>query len=152
MKKTKFNPSLATELTSGEVAAQSCVAPSAIRFYESKGLIAGRRTIGGRRRYPREVLKRVAIIKASQSVGISLSAVREILTSLPQDRFAAAEDWSALLRRWQAQLDERLAHFASLRDELDYCSGCGCLSLESCPLAAPADPGGAKARMRADDF
>jgi MerR family redox-sensitive transcriptional activator SoxR len=129
----------AKELTVGEVAARSGVAISAIHFYESKGLIKGWRTVGNQRRYPREVLRRVAVIKVSQRVGIPLSAIRQALLSLPKGRTPTSEDWGILSARWRSDLDERITRLKKLRDDLTSCIGCGCLSLDSCPLYNPED-------------
>jgi MerR family redox-sensitive transcriptional activator SoxR len=130
---------IARELTVGEVAARSGVAVSAIHFYESKGLIKAWRTSGNQRRYPREVLRRVAVIKAAQRVGIPLDTVRDALASLPEKRTPTAEDWGVLSERWRCVLDERITRLTKLRDELTTCIGCGCLSLDSCPLYNPGD-------------
>lgn len=138
-KKFKSNPPLAKELTVGEVAARSGVAVSAIHFYESKGLIKGWRTAGNQRRYPREVLRRVAVIKASQRVGIPLNVIHAALTSLPKGRTPTAEDWGVLSARWRNDLDDRITRLTKLRDDLTSCIGCGCLSLDSCPLYNPGD-------------
>lgn len=129
----------ARELTVGELAARSGVAVSAIHFYESKGLIKGWRTVGNQRRYPREVLRRVAVIKVSQRVGIPLNAIRDALTSLPKGRTPTAEDWGSMSERWRSDLDERITRLKKLRDDLTSCIGCGCLSLDSCPLYNPGD-------------
>jgi MerR family transcriptional regulator, redox-sensitive transcriptional activator SoxR len=129
----------AKELTVGQVAARSGVAVSAIHFYEAKGLIKGWRTLGNQRRYRREVLRRVAVIKVAQRVGIPLSAVRDALTSLPLGRTPTAKDWAVLSARWRTQLDDRIARLHKLRNELSNCIGCGCLSLDSCPLYNPGD-------------
>ncbi len=139
--KKKSQPAqvIAKELTVGELAVRSGIAVSAIHFYESKGLIKGWRTSGNQRRYPREVLHRVAVIKASQRVGIPLNAIREALMSLPQKRTPTAEDWGALSERWRADLDDRISRVTQLRDDLTSCIGCGCLSLDSCPLYNPGD-------------
>ncbi len=123
----------------GQLATRSGVAVSAIHFYESKGLIQGWRTIGNQRRYPREVLRRVAVIKASQRVGMPLNAIREALLSLPKGRTPTAEDWGAMSARWRTDLDDRITRLTKLRDDLSTCVGCGCLSLDSCPLYNPGD-------------
>jgi MerR family redox-sensitive transcriptional activator SoxR len=130
---------VAKELTVGEVAKRSGVAVSAIHFYESRGLIKAWRTSGNQRRYPREILRRVAVIKAAQRVGIPLAAIQEALASLPEKRTPTAEDWGALSARWRSALDERINRLIKLRDELTSCIGCGCLSLDSCPLYNPGD-------------
>jgi MerR family transcriptional regulator, redox-sensitive transcriptional activator SoxR len=127
------------QLTVGQVALRSGVAVSAIHFYEAKGLIRGWRTHGNQRRYQREVLRRVAIIKVAQRLGIPLSAIRSALASLPKERTPTAKDWAALSARWQADLDDRIARLTKLRNQLSSCIGCGCLSLEACPLYNPGD-------------
>lgn len=127
------------ELSVGEVAARSGLAVSALHFYEAKGLIRAERSAGNQRRYPREVLRRVAVIKAAQHTGIPLAEIRAALDGLPQGRSPTAADWRALSARWRAALDARIARLQRLRDQLDDCIGCGCLSLESCPLRNPDD-------------
>lgn len=127
------------ELSVGEVAARSGVAVSAIHFYESKGLIRSRRNAGNQRRYARDVLRRVAIIKVAQRTGISLASIREALSTLPDGRTPTAMDWRALSARWRGELDDRIARLSRLRDQLDGCIGCGCLSMEACPLRNPWD-------------
>lgn len=127
------------ELTVSQVAARSGVAISAIHFYESKGLIKGWRTSGNQRRYPRVVLRRVAVIKVAQRVGLPLSAIRDALMSLPKGRTPTEKDWAKLSARWRADLDDRIVRLTKLRNELTNCIGCGCLSLDSCPLYNPGD-------------
>ena len=138
-KKRRTPPVMARELTVGEIAARSGVAVSAIHFYESRGLIKSWRTGTNQRRYPREVLRRVAVIKASQRVGIPLSAIQAALQSLPEGRTPTAEDWGVLSERWRIDLDDRITRLTKLRDELTNCIGCGCLSLECCRLYNPGD-------------
>jgi MerR family transcriptional regulator, redox-sensitive transcriptional activator SoxR len=133
------SPPPPTELTVGELAMRSGVAVSAIHFYESKGLIKGWRTAGNQRRYSREMLRRVAVIKVSQRVGIPLNTIRQALTTLPKGRTPTAEDWGVLSERWRTDLDDRITRLKKLRDELTSCIGCGCLSLDSCPLYNPGD-------------
>jgi MerR family transcriptional regulator, redox-sensitive transcriptional activator SoxR len=130
---------LPSDLAVGELATRSGVAVSAIHFYESKGLIRSWRTPGNQRRYPRLVLRRVAVIKVAQRVGISLSAIRTALNSLPKGRTPTEKDWAALSARWRADLDDRILRLTKLRNELTNCIGCGCLSLDSCPLYNPGD-------------
>lgn len=127
------------ELTVGEVAARSGLAPSAIRFYESRGLIHGRRNAGNQRRYPRKVLRRVAMIKVAQRAGIPLASIREALDALPDARTPTAADWARLSEQWRSELDERINRLTQLRDQLSGCIGCGCLSLDTCPLRNPLD-------------
>ena len=127
------------ELTIGEVSARSGVALSALHFYEAKGLIHSGRSAGNQRRYARDVLRRIAVIKVAQRTGIPLADIREALSSLPQGRTPTAADWRRLSRRWHADLDARIARLTRLRDHLDGCIGCGCLSLKQCPLRNPDD-------------
>jgi MerR family redox-sensitive transcriptional activator SoxR len=125
----------AKELTVGQLSVRSGVAVSALHFYESKGLIRSRRTSGNQRRYSRDTLRRVAFIRLSQQVGISLAAIREALSTLPAERTPTKEDWAGLSAGWRADLDDRILHLQQLRDDLTDCIGCGCLSLENCLLA-----------------
>ena len=127
------------ELSVGEVAARSGVAVSAIHFYEAKGLIRSRRNQGNQRRYPREVLRLVAVIKVAQRIGIPLAMIREALATLPHGRTPTAADWRKLSANWKQGLDERIEKMMQLRDSLTGCIGCGCLSLKVCPLRNPRD-------------
>ncbi|NUS44011.1 MAG: redox-sensitive transcriptional activator SoxR [Mycobacteriaceae bacterium] len=127
------------ELTVGQVAERSGVAVSALHFYERKGLISSTRTASNQRRYHRDILRRVAFIRASQTVGISLTAIREALDQLPSERTPTREDWARLSSGWRAHLDERIAQLQRLRDDLTGCIGCGCLSMRTCQLANPGD-------------
>ena len=126
-------------LTIGEVAARSGVSASALRFYEAQGLIAADRTSGNQRRYPRTVLRRVALIQAGRAAGIPLARLGEALAQLPHDRQPTRRDWEMLSRSWRAELDERIATLERVRDRLTSCIGCGCLSLRDCALFNPAD-------------
>jgi MerR family transcriptional regulator, redox-sensitive transcriptional activator SoxR len=130
---------LPSDLTVSDVATRSGVTVSALHFYESKGLIKSWRTPGNQRRYPRLVLRRVAVIKVAQRVGISLSAIGTALNSLPKGRTPTEKDWAALSASWRADLDDRILRLTKLRNELTNCIGCGCLSLDSCPLYNPGD-------------
>jgi MerR family transcriptional regulator, redox-sensitive transcriptional activator SoxR len=127
------------ELTVGEVALRSGVAVSALHFYEAKGLIRSQRTAGNQRRYEREVLRRVAVIRTAQRVGISLEQIAAALESLPQRQAPTRADWSRLSRLWRDDLNQRIAQLQRLRDTLDDCIGCGCLSLQRCALRNPGD-------------
>ena len=129
-------------LTIGEVASRAGVATSALRFYEREGLIAAVRSDGGQRRYERDVLRRVAFVRAAQRVGLSLDEIRASLATLPEGRTPTARDWERLSRRWRPMLDERIAELERLRDKLDHCIGCGCLSLKTCALSNPDDIAG----------
>lgn len=126
-------------LTIGEVADRAGVARSALRFYEDQGLIESSRSEGGQRRYHRDVLRRVAFIRAAQRVGLTLDEIRDALASLPEHRTPTARDWARLSRSWRPLLDARIAELQRLRDSLDECIGCGCLSLRACSLANPND-------------
>lgn len=126
-------------LTIGEVAARSGVATSALRFYETKGLIESERTDGNQRRYPRATLRRVALIRAGQEVGLSLAELAEALAKLPHDKTPTKTDWQRLSRSWRSRLDSQIEELISLRDDLSDCIGCGCLSLKSCAIFNPGD-------------
>lgn len=138
-------PQAATRLplTIGELSERSGVSPSALHFYERNGLIEAGRTAGNQRRYRRDTLRRVAFIKTSQRVGLPLKDIREALDSLPDGRTPTKRDWTRLSLRWRKELDERIAALEHLRNDLDGCIGCGCLSLRSCALQNPADELGA---------
>jgi len=126
-------------LTVGELARRSGVAVSALHFYEAKGLIRSMRSPGNQRRYPREVLRRVSVIKVAQRVGVPLADVREALKALPQNRAPSAAEWRRLSSRWKLQLEQRINLLIQLRDQLDQCIGCGCLSISNCWLRNPWD-------------
>lgn len=138
MKKAQQPPS-PSALSVGEVAARSGVAVSALHFYESAGLIQSWRNAGNQRRYARDVLRRVAIIRVAQRAGISLAEIRDALKALPDERTPTSDDWKKLSASWRADLSDRIHRLTRLRDQLDGCIGCGCLSLGSCPLRNPAD-------------
>jgi MerR family transcriptional regulator, redox-sensitive transcriptional activator SoxR len=127
------------ELTVGQVADRSGVAISALHFYERHGLISSTRTASNQRRYSRDTLRRVAFIRASQHVGISLAVIRDALDQLPSERTPTREDWAHLSMAWRAELDARIAQLQALRDDLTECIGCGCLSLRVCHLTNPRD-------------
>ena len=127
------------ELTVGEVAARSGVAVSALHFYEAQGLIASRRTAGNQRRYQREVLRRVAFIRASQGVKIPLRRIKAALDQLPDGRTPTRRDWERLSETWRSELDDQIGRLQRLRDNLSGCIGCGCLSLDRCALVNPGD-------------
>ena len=131
-----------TLLTIGEVARRSGVAASALRFYEERGLIASERAGSGHRRYPRPVLRRLAFIVFAQRVGLTLEEIGTELANLPPDRAPNKRDWSALSGTWSARIDERIAELERLKAGLGECIGCGCLSLDRCPMANPEDRAG----------
>lgn len=127
------------ELTIGAVSERTGVRPSALRYYEAEGLIATTRTAGGQRRFARDVLRRVSFIRVAQSVGLSLDEIRAALASLPAGRTPTPADWARLSRAWRPRLDAQIALLEGLRDRLDGCIGCGCLSLSVCKLVNPGD-------------
>jgi MerR family redox-sensitive transcriptional activator SoxR len=129
----------ARELSVGDVARRSGIAVSTVHFYEAQGLIRSWRSAGNQRRYPRGVLRRVAVIKVAQRTGIPLADIRAALEALPDDRMPSADDWRRLSAGWRADLDERILRLTQLRDQLTDCIGCGCLSLTACPLRNPND-------------
>ena len=130
---------MGARLTIGELAERSGAAPSALRFYEARGLLSSERTSGGHRVYPRSTLRRVAFVRAAQRCGLTLDEIREALDTLPSARTPTTADWGRLSRAWQSRLDQRIAELQRLRDELGECIGCGCLSLNACNLYNPGD-------------
>ncbi len=135
---------MSDELTIGEAAARIGIATSALRYYEEEGLIVSRRTDGGQRRYARDVLRRVAFIRAGQQVGLTLSEIAEGLSGLPGDRAPSKAEWAEFGRRWRPRLDHQIATMEALRDKLTSCIGCGCLSLDNCALFNPDDEAAAE--------
>ncbi|MBT0773081.1 redox-sensitive transcriptional activator SoxR [Kineosporia sp. J2-2] len=126
-------------LSIGELVQRSGLAASALRFYEREGLITATRTAGGQRRYERAVLRRLAFVRAARSVGLSLDEVREALAGLPASRTPTKADWTAISRSWSRRLDEQIEALVALRDKLDSCIGCGCLSLARCRISNAGD-------------
>lgn len=126
-------------LSVGEVARRSGFATSALRFYERRGLLSATRTAGDQRRYERSVLRRLAFIRAGRNIGLSLNEVAEALERLPGGRTPNKSDWAQLSRVWRSRLDEQITALEALRDGLDACIGCGCLSLRRCAIANPSD-------------
>ena len=132
-------PLLPDDVPIGVLAARSGVSTSALRFYEARGLIRASRNPGNQRRYPRYTLRRVAFIRASQRVGLSLDEIQIALAGLPTDKAPAKADWARLSHAWRPRLDARIREMEKLRDELTGCIGCGCLSLRTCRLVNPDD-------------
>lgn len=130
---------MARELTVGQVASRSGLAVSALHFYERKGLVRSHRTAGNQRRYDRDVLRRLAIIRVGQELGIPLSEIGAALGSLPEGHVPTAGDWQRLSEGWHDRLQQRITLLSRLRDELGGCIGCGCLSMQNCPLINPQD-------------
>jgi len=131
--------SSAAPLTIGQLAQRAEVATSALRFYEAEGLLAGSRSAGGHRQYPRHALRRVAFIRAAQNVGLTLPQIKAALATLPEGRTPTKADWARLSASWAPLLDERIAALQLLRERLTGCIGCGCLSLKACALYNPED-------------
>ncbi|MBR9727068.1 redox-sensitive transcriptional activator SoxR [Shewanella intestini] len=127
------------ELSVGQVAKRAGVQVSTLHFYEQKGLITSLRNQGNQRRYQREVLRRISIIKVAQRLGISLTEIKAALSSLPNNRTPNQADWAKLSTQWQAQLTQRIDMLQNLKDSLDGCIGCGCLSMTNCPIYNDGD-------------
>jgi MerR family transcriptional regulator, redox-sensitive transcriptional activator SoxR len=123
----------------GDVAARSGVAVSTLHFYESRGLIRSSRSSGNQRRYARDILRRIAVIKVAQQVGIPLATIQHALEALPSEGAPTRQDWRKLSTAWRTELDSRIRTLTDLRDRLDDCIGCGCLSIKVCPLRNPSD-------------
>ena len=130
---------MSEQLTIGEVARRAGVTTPALRYYESIGLVAARRTSGNHRTYDRDVLRRIAFIRVAQRVGLSLDEIRTALATLPAARTPTPRDWDRLSRSWRTRLDDEIALLERLRDELSDCIGCGCLSFKACRLYNPGD-------------
>ena len=126
-------------LTVSDVAQRSGFAPSALRFYEREGLVRATRTTGNQRRYQRNVLRRLAFIRAGRNVGLSLDEIGAALATLPDGRAPTRADWTRLSRSWQQRLDDQISAMERLRDGLESCIGCGCLSLKTCAMQNPED-------------
>lgn len=126
-------------LTIGQVAERTGVATSALRYWEELGLVSSVRTAGNQRRYERATIRRVSFIRAAQRVGLSLEEIATSLSTLPDGRTPTASDWARLSRSWRPRLDEQIRRIEKLRDQLDSCIGCGCLSLRTCALNNPSD-------------
>ncbi|WP_315385838.1 redox-sensitive transcriptional activator SoxR [uncultured Stenotrophomonas sp.] len=130
---------IAQELSVGEVARRSGVAVSALHFYERKGLIRSLRTAGNQRRFSRDVLRRLAVIRVAQRVGMPLEAVAHAFAALPENKTPTRAEWGKMSALWRGELDQRIEELMLLRDQLTDCIGCGCLSLKRCRLANPGD-------------
>lgn len=137
-------PGFKPMFTIGELSKRSGVAPSALRYYEERGLIASIRNGSGHRRYPRTTLRRVAFVVFAQKIGLTLDEIAAELAKLPRDRAPGHADWAALSAGWKERIDRRIAELERLRAGLTECIGCGCLSLDKCKLANPGDRAGAR--------
>jgi MerR family redox-sensitive transcriptional activator SoxR len=132
-------PAVESELTIGALSERTGVATSALRYYEAEGLIHASRSAGGQRRYHRDTLRRVSFVRVAQQVGLTLEEIREALASLPDSRTPTQKDWAKLSASWRPRLDAQIAMMERLRDRLDGCIGCGCLSLSFCRILNPDD-------------
>jgi MerR family redox-sensitive transcriptional activator SoxR len=130
---------LAQDMSVGDVARRSGVAVSALHFYERKGLISSLRTSGNQRRYARDVLRRLAVIRVAQRVGMPLEAVATAFAALPENKTPTKAEWARMSALWRSELDQRIEQLLLLRNQLTDCIGCGCLSLKRCRLANPGD-------------
>ena len=139
METTTKHPAPPPILSIGQVVARSGLPASTLHYYESQGLIRSRRSAGNQRRYSRDVLRRLGVIRAAQRVGIPLAEIRAALATLPEKRTPTNADWARLAEAWQSELDERIERLVLLRDRLTGCLGCGCLSVRMCPLLNPGD-------------
>ncbi|MEM8787439.1 MAG: redox-sensitive transcriptional activator SoxR [Pseudomonadota bacterium] len=128
-----------SDLSVGAFAARAGVPVSTVHYYESLGLIRGWRTSANHRRYDRAMLRRVAIVRAAQKLGLPLDQIGAALATLPQDRTPNAKDWARMSQSWRETLTDRIHQMTQLRDQLDHCIGCGCLSVDNCPLYNPKD-------------
>ena len=128
-----------SELSVGEIAKRTGVSVSALHFYERKNLIRSERTSSNHRVYPRNIIRRVTVIQIAQRAGLSLAEIAHALDQLPDDRAISVNDWSRVSTAWRDGLTERIKLLTSLRDELTGCIGCGCLSVDECPLANAGD-------------
>jgi len=133
------NEKSSEQLTIGTVSERSGLAASAVRYYEDQGLITSERTEGGQRRDPREVLRRLAFVRAAQRVGLSLDEIKTAFASLPTHKAPNKKDWQQLTATWRPMLEDRIRVLEKLRDRVNDCIGCGCLSMENCSLMNPGD-------------
>jgi len=127
------------ELSVGEVAERAGIAISTLHFYEKKGLISSHRDQANHRRYSRDILRIISVIRIAQESGIQLTEIKQALSALPNHKKVTVEDWTKLSNQWREQLNHRISQLIDLRDNLDECIGCGCLSIEKCRLANPRD-------------
>lgn len=136
-----MSPSLKStdQLSIGQVIERSGIAASALHFYEREGLIFSTRTAGNQRQYNRDVLRRLAFIRASQRAGISLTDIKESLDQLPLKRTPREADWAKVAKRWHEILTAQIEYMERVRDDLRTCIGCGCLSFQRCQLVNPDD-------------
>jgi MerR family redox-sensitive transcriptional activator SoxR len=126
-------------LAIGDLAARTGLAVSAIRFYEARGLVSALRNAGGQRRFMRSDIRRLSFIRIAQQLGFTIAEIGTLLATLPQGRTPTQKDWAKISRSFRRRLDERIAAMTLMREKLDQCIGCGCLSLRRCGLYNPQD-------------
>lgn len=129
-------------LSIGAVAARTGLSISAIRFYEEKGLVSSDRNRGGQRRFVRADIRRLSFVQIAQQLGFSIAQIREVLSGLPEGRTPTKDDWSRISVAFREDIERRISRLERLRDRIDDCIGCGCLSLENCALYNPQDRAG----------
>ena len=127
------------EISIGTLAGRTGLAVSAIRYYETQGLVAPERNAGGQRRFLRSDIRRLSFVMIAQKFGFTLDRIREVLGRLPENRTPTAKDWTTISQDFRAELDDQIEALTRLRDKLDGCIGCGCLSLDRCALYNPED-------------
>ncbi len=127
------------DLSVGEMAARAGVPVSTLHYYEAEGLIESWRTPANHRRYDRRELRRIAIVRVALTVGVPLKEVKEVLDRVPRTKAVGKHDWASAAEPWAEMLEEKIALLQRLRDQMGFCIGCGCLSLDSCPLYNPDD-------------
>lgn len=132
------------DLSVGEMARRAGVAVSTLHYYETEGLIESWRTAANHRRYDRRSLRRIAVIRVAQTLGIPLAEIRDMLSDVPLGKAVSKSDWQSASEKWRAEIDARIEMLMRMRGQLDHCIGCGCLSLDTCPLYNPADKMGEK--------
>ncbi|HZG47806.1 MAG TPA: redox-sensitive transcriptional activator SoxR [Allosphingosinicella sp.] len=126
-------------LAIGDLAARTGLSVSAIRFYEARGLVSALRNAGGQRRFLRSDIRRLSFIRIAQQLGFTIEEIGGLLAALPQGRTPTQKDWAKISRVFRRRLDERIAAMSRMREKLDECIGCGCLSLRRCALYNPQD-------------
>lgn len=127
------------EISIGDLSERTGVARSALRFYEDEGLVHSRRTSGNQRRYHRDTVRRVSFIRVAQELGMTLEEIRGAMADLPEERTPTKADWARISRNWRPRIDAQIEMLERLRDRLDSCIGCGCLSMRACRLMNPDD-------------
>ncbi len=138
-----MNKPVLNDMSVGDMARRAGVAVSTLHYYEAEGLIQSWRTPANHRRYDRRELRRVSVIRIAQTLGIPLARVKAVLDKIPKGKAVGRKDWEEASAVWRGEIDERIALLQRLRGQLDHCMGCGCLSLETCPLYNPDDAFGA---------